>query len=172
MIELLLLRHAKSSWEDDSLADFDRPLAPRGRRDAPVMGRYLRRQRLLPERVLCSSAIRTRETWALAREAMELDPPVRFTERLYHASARTLLDEIREVDSAPERLLLIGHNPGMQALALGLAGEGPERELERIRRKLPTAALVVLRFDVDDWREVEPGAGELERFVKPKELLD
>ena len=162
---LFLLRHAKSSWDDPGLADHDRPLAPRGRRSAALMASHLRDEGIRPELVLCSTAVRTRETLEGARlsDAGE----VAFERDLYAASADTLLARLRRVPDAVESALLIGHNPGMQDLAVMLARSGAE--LERVERKLPTGALATLELD-GGWSDLGPGRAKLVAFVRPKQL--
>src|SRR5690349_24829063 len=117
--ELVLFRHAKSAWPD--VPDHDRPLADRGIRAAPVMGRWLRDAGLVPDLVLCSTAGRARETWQFAQAGLAATPPVTFDARIYEAAATDLLAVIREVPAATGTLLLIGHNPAIEDLALLLA---------------------------------------------------
>ena len=165
--QLLLLRHAKSSWEDPELADHDRPLAPRGRRAAKLIAKHLRRQGIASELVLCSSAARTRETLELITPALGEDVPVRIEDELYAASEQVQLERVRAVADGIESLLLIGHNPGIQQLALLLAGGG--ENVAALARKYPTAALTTLEFN-GRWRELGEGRAELTGFVTPKEL--
>jgi phosphohistidine phosphatase len=113
---LVLLRHAKSAWPD--MPDHERPLARRGQRDAPVMGRWLRAADLVPDLVLCSSARRARETWQLAQSGLGAAPPVRFDDRVYEASAAALVDLIRRESGAAETLLVVGHDPAIPELAV------------------------------------------------------
>jgi len=169
---LYLLRHAKSSWEDRSLPDHERPLSPRGCRAAPAMAEHMRDEGLIPDLALVSTATRTRETWELLAPVLGKEVEVEHIRRLYHADPRTLMDEVRGVADEVERLLLVGHNPGIEAFALGLAGEGRPEGIARMRVKYPTAALAVLDFAVDRWEEVEAGTGRLEGFVRPKDLPD
>lgn len=166
---LILLRHAKSAWPD--VPDHDRPLAPRGQRDAPAIGHRLRAAALLPDQVLCSSARRTRETWALVREQLGIDPPADFDERVYGATPGTLLELIRRTGPARRTLLVIGHNPTMSELALTLpAGNAADAAtVERMRRKFPTAAVAVVTF-TGSWQGLRPGTGRLDRFVTPRDL--
>ncbi len=174
---LVLLRHAKSAWPD--VADHDRPLARRGIRAAPVMGRWLRDAGLVPDLVLCSTARRARETWQFTRAGLAATaPPVTFDGRIYDAAAIDLLALIREVPDAAGTLLLIGHNPGIGELALLLAapfGAGPGTaapgDLERMRAKFPTAAVAVLR-SAGTWPELAPGRARLTAFVAPRDLGD
>ena len=165
MKRLYLLRHAKSSWDEPGLADRDRPLAPRGERASNSMAKYLRDEGIVPELVLCSPSKRTRET--LERLGLGDGTEVRIEDELYAASAGELLGALHEVPDAVESVMVIGHNPGMERLALELAAGGDE--LDRMREKFPTAALATLELD-GTWSELAPGGGELVSFVKPKEL--
>jgi phosphohistidine phosphatase len=172
---LLLLRHAKSSWSDATLADFERPLNKRGQKAAPRMGAYLRKQGLMPELVLCSAARRAVETWALAGGALAKSgtapAPPKHLRSLYLAPPSRILAALRRTPDEVERLLVVGHNPGLEHLALGLAGSGSKPKAHsRLKAKFPTAALAELHFEARNWREVAPGTGRLVRFVTPREL--
>jgi phosphohistidine phosphatase len=171
MRRLYLLRHAKSAWPD-GVADFDRPLAPRGIEAAGLVGTYLRQQGIAPARILVSTARRTRETLRFVREAWQPEAAtIREELRIYAASAATLLAIAREGPAAEASLMLIGHNPGMAELAMSLSDpqHAAADDFRRMLRKFPTAALAVIDFPQDDWRIV-PGAGRLIRFVTPKQL--
>ena len=166
MKRLYVLRHGKSSWEDATLADHERPLAKRGRRASKAIARHLRREGVTPELVLCSSAIRTLET--LERIEPELGGAnVRIEPRIYEASAVGLLALLRELDDDVGSAMLIGHNPGLEHLIADLARPGPE--LDRLREKFPTAALATLQFE-GSWPELRADSAELVSFVKPREL--
>jgi phosphohistidine phosphatase len=160
---LFLLRHAKSSWDEEGLADRDRPLAGRGRRAAKAMARHLKDEKIAPELVLCSPARRTRETL----ERIGPSGEVRIEDDLYGASATGLLGRLQEVPDEVESVMLIGHNPAIEELALGLAAGGAR--LEDMERKFPTGALATLTVP-DSWRELGPDSAELVAFVAPKEL--
>ena len=164
---LYLLRHAKSSWENPSLADHDRPLASRGRRALSVIADHLRRQRITPTLVLCSSSARTRETLERISASLGDEIEVRIEEDLYTASANDLLDILRDVDAGADSVMLIGHNPALQDLALSLAANGVD--LGRLTEKFPTAALAALTFQCS-WGGLTPGAAELVAFATPREL--
>jgi phosphohistidine phosphatase len=164
--DLLLLRHAKSSWDDPELPDRERPLAPRGRRDAGRIARHLRRAGSTPDLVLCSPATRTRETLELVRPALG-DAAVLLEDELYAAPAGRLLERVHRVPDSVASLMLIGHNPGLQDLALLLAASGDE--LERLRTKFPTAALATLAFD-EGWDRLARSAAALTAYVVPKQL--
>jgi phosphohistidine phosphatase len=167
MKRLYLLRHAKSSWDDPRLIDRDRPLAPRGRRAARIIGEHLHQKGIAPELVLCSGSRRTRQTLERIAPVLGKGADVRIRRELYAASAAELLEVLRDVPDGVESVMVIAHNPGIQDLALRLAREGPE--LARVRRKFPTAALATLEVD-ESWRELGLGGAVLVSFVKPKEL--
>jgi phosphohistidine phosphatase len=168
--KLVLLRHAKSAWPED-VPDHDRPLAGRGRRDAPAMGRWLHAAGHVPDRVLCSTARRARETWQLAQPELGADPPVSFERRVYQASAAELLGLAREEPPAVKTLLVVGHDPAIHDLALMLAGRGPapQAALERMRAKFPTGAVAVLDL-TGSWGQLGPGKARLTEFVAPREV--
>ena len=168
MRRLMLLRHAKSA-RPAGVADIDRPLARRGRDAALRMGAYMRDEELFPDLALVSSARRTRETWDLVAPALE-GVEARFEPRIYEAPVARLLAVLRDVEPNVRALLMIGHNPGFEDLALRLIGHGDRSASERLSEKFPTAALAVIDFDLESWAEVAAGAGRLERFVTPKML--
>jgi phosphohistidine phosphatase len=163
---LLLLRHAKSSWDDASIHDRDRPLAKRGRKAARLVGAHLRASSLLPDLVLCSAAVRARETL----ERLELpDAQARIEDRLYAAGGPEILACIRDEGAAAATLLVIGHNPGVHDLAVELAGGEHVEAAERLRDGFPTGAIAV--FDVEGaWSSLAPGRARLASFVSPREL--
>ena len=167
MKQLFLLRHAKSSWDDSELIDHDRPLAPRGRRAVRLMAEHLGREGVTPALVLCSSAWRTRETLEQIAPVLGEGTPVQIEHELYAASEQRLLKRLRAVDDGVESLMLIGHNPGVEQLALNLAASG--RNLSDLRRKYPTGALATLEFS-GRWGDLQPGRAELTEFVTPKQL--
>jgi phosphohistidine phosphatase len=166
MTRLLLLRHAKSSWGDPSLADRDRPLAPRGHRAAEGMAAHLRANGPRPDLVLCSSALRTRETLDRMAGAFG-DVEVVVGDELYGATDDELLERLRRVDDRFQTVAVIGHNPGIYDLAVALAGSGAERV--RMEAKFPTGALAVLGFE-GPWAGLSAGGARLEAFVTPKDL--
>ena len=167
MHTLYLLRHAKSSWSDSSLTDHERPLAPRGERDAKRVAKHLRRLEVRPALVLCSSAVRTRATAELILPALA-GAPLEVEEGLYGAGSEALLERLRAVPESVASVLLIGHNPGLHELALTLASSGPERK--RLEEKLPTAGLATLVVPRSPWRGLGRGDAELVGYVVPKQL--
>jgi phosphohistidine phosphatase len=160
---LLLLRHAKSSWDDPSLADHDRPLAPRGRKAAKLIGEYLRSERIEISLVLCSSARRAGETLVraqpLGEAAIVIEPG------LYGASRSELLDRVHHLSDDIDSAMVIGHNPALEDLTLALAQPGTELA----GGKFPTGALATLTFS-GRWHDLAPGKATLTGFVKPREL--
>jgi phosphohistidine phosphatase len=161
MKKLLLLRHAKSSWDDAGLADFDRPLNGRGRKAAPLVGDLMRERQLRPDLIISSPAARARETAALVREASGIKTELRYDVRIYEATAARLLEVISEVEDEKQEVMLVGHNPGFENLLERLTGES---------LRVPTAALARIALDVDRWDEAGARGGRLEWLVKPKEL--
>lgn len=168
MHTLYLLRHAKSSWSDPTLPDQERPLAPRGRRDAKRVAKHLVQLGIEPDLVLCSSAQRTRETLELVRPALGATTSVVLEAELYAASADKLLEHLRAVPDRVASVLLIGHNPGLQDLALLLASAGAE--FARLEAKFPTAALATLALPNATWRQLSQANAVLDAFVVPKQL--
>lgn len=170
MIQLALLRHAKSSWDQPKLDDFDRPLNERGRRAAPVMGHMLASLKFAPDVVLCSPAKRTRETLdAIASDITTAEQVVQFDERLYLATPDTMLDCLRSAGANAKRILLIGHNPGLHALAAALAQSGDPAQLARLRDHFPTAALAIISLAGDNFASLQTTGGQLETYVTPKD---
>ena len=166
---LMLLRHAKSAWPD-GVADHRRPLSERGRKAAPLVGAFIARQGLAPGLALVSTARRAQETWELVTGALPHKIPERDAAGIYEVAASAILEAVRRVEPTVQKLLLVGHNPGMADLSLLLAGRGDEAALERLREKFPTAGLAVMDFDVECWSDIAPGTGRLVRFVTPRML--
>lgn len=164
-----LLRHAKSSWDQPSLPDFQRPLARRGQKASPRIGTYMAQNGLVPQRALCSGARRAMETWTLVSEAL---PPVptEIREDFYHASPWTLLNAVQALPQELESVILVGHNPTMEDLAMALAGQGDQDAMREMAIKYPTGALAILDFPVTTWEGVREGAGRLRAFIRPRTL--
>ncbi|MFD1795571.1 histidine phosphatase family protein [Paracoccus aurantiacus] len=159
---LILTRHAKSAWDDPTLEDFDRPLNDRGRRSAQELGDFMASRGYEPEEVICSPARRTRETWErVAGAPLEVRPILRFEDKLFHARPQDMLDILK---SATEpTVMMIGHNPGIAEFAASLPARVP---LDPEFRKFPTAATLVVDFQIDDWKDVRPGDGSVMDFVR------
>lgn len=164
---LVALRHAKSA-RPEGVPDHDRPLGPRGRRDAPAAGLALAGADLMPDLAVCSTALRARQTWELAAAQWGTPPPVRYERRLYAAGADDLLGVARETPPAVQTLLLVGHNPGLEDLVLTLAGDGVDDTLERVRVKFPTSAIAVLTWYGRHWSGLAAGAALLTSVIVPR----
>lgn len=161
MRTLYLLRHAKSSWKDANLADFDRPLSGRGRRAAETVGLFLKDKEITLDLVVSSPAVRARQTIEIVLRSAKQRPELRFDERIYEATVGRLLEIVSQLENEHKAVLLVGHNPGMQELLALLTGQSEE---------YPTAALTKITFKNLKWAEVGNKKGSLEWFVKPKEL--
>jgi phosphohistidine phosphatase len=170
MLTLSLLRHAKSSWKNPTLPDRERPLASRGVADAPVMGRAMAERGIDPELILCSSARRTVDTLALVLPELKVEPKVVYEDSLYHPSPAEMLQMLRTIQPGADRVMIVGHNPEIQAFALDLIGSGPKHMRDRLTEKFPTAGLVVINFTAGLWSSIDVNSGSLNLFLTPKEL--
>lgn len=171
-MRLLLLRHAKSSWGDPDLADIDRPLNGRGKTAATTMARYLKDNALLPNQILCSTALRTRETLARLLPFLPQEAHVQLISDLYQQSEDDYVGIIRRHGGRAQNLMVLGHNPAMEDTALTLAGTSNSQAMADLEQKYPTGALAVIDFDIADWSELHPRTGHLERFTRPKDVKD
>ena len=174
--QLFVLRHAKSSWDDPGLDDHERPLAPRGRLAVEMMADHIRSHDIRPGQVLCSTARRTRETLeGVAPDGQRLIEP-----ELYAASARELIERLRQVPEEIDAVMVIGHNPTMQTLVLRLAAapelsvvpddDGDDSYLTEVQGKFPTGALATLTFQ-GAWRDLAPHEARLVGFVRPRAIV-
>ncbi|MDB5539665.1 MAG: phosphohistidine phosphatase [Devosia sp.] len=170
MLRLILVRHAKSAWDDPGLADIDRPLAERGLEAAAWIGDTLARLKLVPEIILCSPARRTRETLELAMARLDADlrqGEVVWSDELYEQRDEDYIDVIARDGGDAGVLMLVGHNPATEETATLLAGKGDPQALARLMDRFPTGAIAVLDFDVAHWRAAERGTGRLVHFERP-----
>jgi phosphohistidine phosphatase len=161
MKTLYLMRHAKSSWDDASLSDFERPLNDRGLRTAPVMGKLMREKGFEPSVILCSPAERARQTALLVKDASGFSQEIQFDDRIYEASPHSLAQVVSEIDDPNKSAMLVGHNPGMEGFIRYLTGD-----LE----PMPTTALAVIVLNIDKWDEIKDRCGDLQEVFRPKEL--
>jgi phosphohistidine phosphatase len=172
MRRLIILRHAKAERASAGMRDYDRPLAARGREDATKVAAYLAQQGLAPDHALVSPAKRTRETWQLVAAAMSPMPFVKYDERLYDASAETILKVIREAPPAAHSVCVVGHNPGLHQLCLLIVGAGNRGTLDGLAQGLPTSGLVVIELKAVSWDKLQPQGGHLDRFVSLRQGLE
>ncbi len=157
---LYLLRHAKSSWDDASLSDFERPLNDRGEKSAPAVGKFMRSEGYLPEIIISSPAVRARRTAEIVNQ--EIGCKIRFEENIYAAATSELLAIVSNLDDAISSAMLVGHNPGFEHLVSILTGE---------YEAMPTAALAVIDLNTHSWSTVAPGKGVLRNLFRPKDLV-
>jgi phosphohistidine phosphatase len=162
-----LLRHAKSEWDDMAQRDFDRGLNERGRKGAVMMGDHLREHNVAWGQMLASPAVRVKQTLELALP--EFEP--QFDERLYLASSETIVETLQELDHEADNILIVGHNPGLQAVIFDLVSPARENALfKEAATKFPTASYAVIECDVDNWADLKKGCGILVHFARPRDL--
>ena len=171
MKKLYLLRHAKSAWDDPSLDDHDRPLAPRGRKAVKAMRKHIKKAGIRPDLILCSTAQRARETYQGVYGALN-DSPVTFDEGIYTFSSAPLLHRLQRLTDAVETVMLIGHNPALESLALSLCHPDGSAPLayRSMTEKFPTAALADIDLEIASWKNTAPGCGVLRGFTRPKDV--
>lgn len=160
MKTLYILRHAKSSWDNPNLADFDRSLNERGLESAPLIGAIIGKNKFQPDLILSSPARRAKQTAELVKEAGKIDAEIQFDERIYEASPQRLLQVISEIKTDSESAMLVGHNPGLEGLIRFLTGAN---------QTMPTAALAVVDLHVQNWEETNAGCGNLRTLIRPNE---
>jgi phosphohistidine phosphatase len=170
MRRLLLFRHAKAERSEPGMEDRARRLVERGQKDAATVGAYMASHALIPDRVMTSPSTRTRETWKFAAPAFRPAPPATSVDSLYDATPQAIFGVINKAPAAAQSLLIVGHNPGLHAVALMLVASGDVETRERLREKMPTCGLAIIDFAFDDWKKLHPQSGRLERFVTPKSL--
>lgn len=163
MKTLFVLRHAKSSWDNPALTDFERTLNARGLQAAPKMGELMRAKSLTAELIVSSPAVRARETAEIVKKSAGFAEEIQFEPRIYEARAADLFEVVRELPDSYAAVLLVGHNPGLEDLV---------RHLTKEVREMPTAALAHIKLDVDAWKDVGVGIGKLVNLYKPKETAN
>ncbi len=162
-----LLRHAKSEWDDMAQRDFDRGLNDRGRKGAVMMGDHVREHNIAWGQMLASPAARVKQTLELALP--EFDPL--FDERLYLASSETIVEALQELNTPSDSVIIVGHNPGLQATIFDLVSPARENDLfKEAAIKFPTASYAVIECDVDSWADLKKGCGRLVHFARPRDL--
>jgi phosphohistidine phosphatase len=166
---LLILRHAKSSWKEPGLADHDRPLNKRGRRDAPRIGELVRARSLVPDLILSSTAVRARTTAEMVAEACGYSHAIELSRELYGAGPEACVQALRDLYYDDDRVLLVGHNPGIGQLATALTGDGDPDARAALEQGYPTGALASLSLD-GSWYELGPGQATITAFVRPRML--
>ena len=170
MKTLTLLRHAKSGWDDTIARDVDRPLNGKGKRAAEAVGKHWRSLGLVFDHVVASPAVRVGETIAHLQTGYGTDLAPVVDRRIYLASAVTLLDVIHGLPESANRVLMVGHNPGLEDLVLMLVPDAVDALRDAVEQKYPTASLAELQFETDDWGDVATGRARFTRFVRPRDL--
>ena len=170
MLRLYLLRHAKSSWSDPSRHDYDRPLNKRGKKDAPKVAKAMTERGYHPDRILCSSSQRTKETLAGVIPSLTGEVSLHLLEALYEGNAPDYLVLLRDHAKDSKNLMIVGHNTGLQEIALRLISTGDLQTIAGLEQKFPTAALAVIDFTCDSWQEVSANSGHLVDIIKPRDL--
>ena len=170
MLTLSLLRHAKSSWDNPGIQDFDRPLNDRGREAAPRMGAFMAGNGIVPELILCSPSVRTRQTLELVLPHFAPAPTVAYEDAIYLGAPSVFLRRVRKVEAKVTHVMIVAHDPGLHHLATDLSGSGDSDLLDLLAKKFPTAGLAVIVFDGKAWSKVRSGAGRLQVFMAPKRL--
>jgi phosphohistidine phosphatase len=172
MVRLLLLRHAKAERSEPGQDDHARALDERGRKDAAKIGSYMKSHSAVPDLALVSPARRTMETWKYLAGALGTSPTMTPAEALYDATAHTILEAIASAGGTAKTVLAIAHNPGLHDAAVLLIAAGDIEPRERLREGLPTSGLAIVSFAIDDWRDLRPQSGRLERFITPRSFDD
>lgn len=159
---LLLMRHAKSSWADESLSDHDRPLNQRGKSDAPRMGRLLAEEELIPDRILSSTAMRAAATAEIAAQAAGYNGDIEYLGELYHADPDTIVDILKDLDETYSTVMLVAHNPGLEEFVSELSDQD---------NRMPTGAIAFFRLEIAHWQESDLSMpSQLVNIWRPKEL--
>ncbi|MDD7910419.1 MULTISPECIES: SixA phosphatase family protein [Pseudovibrio] len=170
MVRLLLLRHAKSDWSNISLADHDRPLNDRGWQAGEMIGRHIAKNALFPQLVLCSTALRTRQTLSCLLQHMNCEMRIQIMRDLYETSEADYVDLLTAMGGSATTVMIIGHNNAIQDTALELIGSGDIDLRQQLEAKYPTGALAVIDFDAPRWSSIMPRTGELQAFFRPRYL--
>jgi phosphohistidine phosphatase len=172
MRKVILLRHAKSSWDDPAMDDHDRPLNKRGKAAAPLIGRWLAERRHVPDTVLCSSSERTRQTVERIRKIMPKLPEPVVERTLYHASPNEMRDRLAKLPVDCKTVMLVGHNPGLGSLVRKMSDGKEKRRCRRAYEHFPTGAAAVLELDLDYWSDIEFAKARFVDFAAPRELME
>ena len=170
MKQLTVLRHAKSSWDDPALEDFNRPLNERGWKAARRIGREMKQRGMRFDVVLASTAARVRETIDGVQEEYNFGAPIQFEQRIYAATEQTLLELVGALPETVRSALVVGHNPGLERLIIQLTDEDKHGFRDRVAGKFPTASLATIELPDERWRDIEKGSGKIVELIFPKEL--
>jgi len=170
MKTLYLLRHAKSNWGNASISDFERTLNDHGRAVAEDLGKTLKKEGLIPDLVISSPAVRTKQTLICLQKGMEMSLYSQYPKILYLGSEESILSTIRNAANTSDRMMIIGHNPGLHQLAISLAKPGGTHSMDNLENKFSAGTFVEITFAVDTWIDVGTKDGRLSRLIKPRIL--
>ncbi|MBH71592.1 MAG: phosphohistidine phosphatase [Pelagibacteraceae bacterium] len=170
MKTIFLLRHAKSSWDNLNLDDFDRPLSNKGIKASKKIGNYLKTNKFVPDIIYCSTAKRAKQTWELTNRIIKKKKNILYKDNLYMANLSEFMKIIKKTKNKFKNLMIVSHNPGIESLAIELSKNENNKFHQIINIKYPTGALVVIKFNLNDWGKINYKKGEIYEFIKPKEL--
>ena len=170
MKTIFLLRHAKSSWDNLNLDDFDRPLSNKGIKASKKIGNYLKTNKFVPDIIYCSTAKRAKQTWELTNIIIKKKKNILYKDNLYMANLSEFMKIIKKTKNKFKNLMIVSHNPGIESLAIELSKNENNKFHQIINIKYPTGALVVIKFNLNDWGKINYKKGEIYEFIKPKEL--
>ena len=170
MKTIFLLRHAKSSWDDITLDDFDRPLSHRGIKSCEKIGKFIKKKKIIPVIVYCSNAIRAKQTWELTNRIIKKKENIFFSNALYMANLNSFITFVHKTIDSFSSLMIVSHNPGIENFALELIKNKKNKFYDNISMKYPTAALAIILFDEKKWSNIKIGTGKIIDFIKPRDL--
>ena len=169
MKTIFLLRHAKSSWDNSQLEDFDRPLSTRGEKSSIKIGKYIKNKNIIPDIVYCSSAKRAKKTWELINKVIKKKNNIFFKKDLYMADSETFMSTIKKTKNSNKSIMIVSHNPGIESFCLELSKENNEY-INDIKTKYPTGSLAILKVNLKKWSEIRYESGIIYEFIKPRKL--
>ena len=170
MKTIFLLRHAKSSWDNLNLDDFDRPLSNKGIKASKKIGNYLKTNKFVPDIIYCSTAKIAKQTWELTNIIIKKKKNILYKDNLYMANLSEFMKIIKKTKNKFKNLMIVSHNPGIESLAIELSKNENNKFHQIINIKYPTGALAVIKFNLNDWGKINYKKGEIYEFIKPKEL--
>ena len=169
MKTIFLLRHAKSSWDNTKLEDFDRPLATRGIKSCKKIGKFFKKKKLVPDIVYCSTAVRAKQTWDLINRIVEKKKNIIYEDQLYMANSSIFMNFVKKTNDNFKTLMIVSHNPGIESFCLELSKENNEY-INDIKTKYPTGSLAILKVNLKKWSEIRYESGIIYEFIKPRKL--
>ena len=170
MKTIFLLRHAKSNWDNTKLEDFDRPLAIRGIKSCKKIGKFLKKKKLVPDIVYCSTAVRAKQTWNLLNRIVEKKKNIIYEDQLYMANSSIFMNFVKKTDDNFKTLMIVSHNPGIENFAVELIKNKESNFYKDINLKYPTGGIAIINFKLKHWSKINYETGDIYEFIKPREL--